>query len=303
MADYELLALESESSPVQWKEGLLDIACGSVAGAAGKIIEYPFDTIKVRLQTQALTHGFTGPLDCLRQSLAKPNAIQDLYRGISSPIVGAAAENASLFFTYNLFQSLLKSDSQSASLLCGGMSGAVTSFILTPFELVKCQMQVLKVAAVSSASGSGSVSASTITIPQLVRSIWKEAGFAGFWRGQTGTLIRETGGSAAYFGAYETVTKHFKSKNSRSHNTNTECMLAGACAGISYNFALFPADTIKSRMQTATVPMGFVATAKDIWQMGGIKPFYRGCGITLCRSAPASAIIFLTYEKLKSLFS
>ena len=74
-----------------------------------------------------------------------------------------------------------------------------------------------------------------------------------------------------------------------------------------YNFILFPADTIKSRMQTEAIGVGgrsagFVEVARGIWQYGGIKALYRGCGITVARSAPSSALIFTVYEGLKSYF-
>lgn len=37
---------------------------------AGKFIEFPFDTVKVRLQTQPLDHPiFKGPFDCFRQTI------------------------------------------------------------------------------------------------------------------------------------------------------------------------------------------------------------------------------------------
>lgn len=36
----------------------------------GKVIEYPFDTIKVRLQTQSVHHPlYTGPMACLKASI------------------------------------------------------------------------------------------------------------------------------------------------------------------------------------------------------------------------------------------
>lgn len=45
-----------------------------------------FDTIKVRLQTSSTTH-FTGPLDCLRQTLQR-EGLRGLYKGASPPLVG-----------------------------------------------------------------------------------------------------------------------------------------------------------------------------------------------------------------------
>lgn len=82
------------------EEALKDIICGSVAGVVGKYIEYPFDTIKVRLQSQPNTTPlrYSGPLDCFKQSLQRDGFI-GIYRGISAPLVGAAVETSTLFFS------------------------------------------------------------------------------------------------------------------------------------------------------------------------------------------------------------
>lgn len=70
------------------------------AGMVGKVLEYPFDTVKVRLQTQPQTVPlrYNGPVDCFMQGL-RADGMRGLYRGISSPLVGAAAENSCLFFS------------------------------------------------------------------------------------------------------------------------------------------------------------------------------------------------------------
>lgn len=84
----------------QTKQAAKDIVFGSFAGIVGKFIEYPFDTVKVRLQAQP-NHGplvYNGPLDCFRQSLKK-GGVAGLYRGISAPLLGAAVETSSLFFS------------------------------------------------------------------------------------------------------------------------------------------------------------------------------------------------------------
>lgn len=86
-------------------------------------------------------------------------------------------------------------------------------------------------------------------------------------------------------------------------------MLAGAAAGVSYNFAFYPADTIKSRMQTEEISdvlegrrRTFWVVARTLWQQQGIKGLYRGCGITVARAAPSSAFIFAIYEGLRKRF-
>jgi ornithine carrier protein len=88
-------------------EALKDIVYGSTAGVVGKFIEYPFDTVKVRLQSQpdGVPLKYTGPLDCFKQSL-RQDGFAGLYRGISAPLVGAAVETSSLFFSVRIHDSV-----------------------------------------------------------------------------------------------------------------------------------------------------------------------------------------------------
>jgi ornithine carrier protein len=82
------------------KEALQEITFGSIAGIFGKILEYPFDTVKVRLQSQPdhIPLRYTGPVDCFRQSWHE-EGLRGLYRGVSAPLFGAAVETSSLFFS------------------------------------------------------------------------------------------------------------------------------------------------------------------------------------------------------------
>lgn len=318
--------------PIQSVEALKDITFGSIAGILGKFVEYPFDTVKVRLQSQSTEPGaprLRGPLDAFSAAFRAPEGpLASLYRGISAPLLGAAIETSSLFFSYRIAQDIVVASTPSLRALrdqnngkvelpfpylvgCGAASGAFTSLLLTPIELVKCKMQVPILP-----SGLGSKLGYTTTHPPgalaLVRSIFRTHGILGFWHGQLGTLIRETGGSAAWFGSYEGVkmlfSKYDPSVSQMADVKVWQQMCAGAAAGMAYNFIFYPADTIKSRMQTsvadtATIKnMTFAATARQLWREQGLKGFYRGCGITVCRSAPSSAIIFSIFEALRSYF-
>lgn len=413
-----------------------------IAGTAGKIVEYPFDTIKVRLQSQPTTPPFlySGPWDCFRKSISPHNhngggggGIRGLYRGLSAPLFGAAIETSSLFFSYRLAQTLLRSSGflllpssssiakeggenkinvnsnnnnnnsddddddgrrgrlpLGALVACGAASGAFTSLILTPIELVKCQMQVpsppppplsssppplplplsytttfttttnISRIPPTAAAASTGAAAAVVRPPgpiSIIATIYRHHGPLGFWHGQLATCIRETGGSAAWFGIYEAVSAFFRSRSSSfsssssssssSSQTTTrrtaqplpiwQQMTAGACAGVSYIFGFFPADTIKSRMQTEAVVVVDLATpaptptptpttvggggvggsssrrkmrakvtfwecARTVWKEQGVKGLYRGCGITVARAAPSSAFIFAIYEGLKGAF-
>ena len=291
-----------------------------IAGIVGKYVEYPFDTVKVRLQSQPdhLPLRYTGPIDCFRQSFAA-EGLAGLYRGISAPLFGAAVETSSLFLFEGVGRDILyvngiatrdKRLTLPQLYVTGAFAGVCTSFVLTPIELVKCRIQ-----APSSLPGS------SVTTPlrpwPVLKHIVKHHGIRGLWHGQMGTLIREGGGSAAWFGAKETVTIMFHKRNNKLESGVVDSdplalrplplwqqAVAGASAGVSYNFLFFPADTIKSRMQT--MPYGGLQAKRTFWGEGavlwrqhGLRGMYRGCGITCLRSAPSSALIFMVYDGLK----
>lgn len=273
----------------------------------------------MRLQSQSdhLPLRYKGPLDCFRQSI-RSDGFLGLYRGISAPLVGAALENSSLFFFERIGRETLYKTgfcSRDAPMplqalwLTGAFSGVFTSFVLTPVELVKCKIQV--------PDDAGAARRGPLRPMAVVRDIFRQEGIIGFWHGQTGTLIREAGGCAAWFGSKETTSNFFRQHNLNKAQSQAERdriladplplwqqAVAGASAGVSYNFLFFPADTIKSRMQTS--PVGgsltkstFLGETVALWNQAGLKGFYRGCGITCIRSAPSSAFIFMIYDGLK----
>ncbi|KAF8936152.1 putative mitochondrial ornithine carrier protein AmcA/Ort1 [Dissophora ornata] len=334
------------------EQSLKDLAFGSLAGVAGKFVEFPFDTVKVRLQTQPLDRPiFSGPIDCFRQTVRNEGFL-GLYNGLSSPLVGAMLENAVLFVGYRRAQDMLRefiavpdthhSNGAAAAdpvplsipMLClsGAISGVFASMVLTPVELVKCKLQVQQIGRLytkDAMNGPAAPKALHSGPLSVIKHIYTQNGLRGFYLGHFPTFLRETGGGAAWFGSYEAICRMLVSREqltapqgkiiTQKDLTAPHLMFAGALAGMAYNFILFPADCIKSHMQTqdvlrshqrsahgasmAAVKQGFLATGKEIFRSEGIRGLYRGCGITVARSAPSSAIIFMTYELLSRRFS
>ena len=66
-------------------------------------------------------------------------------------------------------------------------------------------------------------------------------------------------------------------------------LLAGGIAGMSVDMALFPLDTLKTRMQA---PRGFRSS-------GGFRGLYNGVFAAAAGSAPGAAVFFSTYETVK----
>ncbi|KAF8628933.1 hypothetical protein AX15_003636 [Amanita polypyramis BW_CC] len=308
-----------------------DIIYGSIAGMISKVFEHPFDLTKVRLQAQVLdsTARFNGPMDCLAKTL-KHEGVRGLFRGLPAPVVGAMGENAVLFLSYNKIQDLIRTiyhQNPDSKLtipqlsLAGAGAGSITSFILTPVELVKCKMQVQMIA-----PAAATVERHLPGPISVLTTVVRNDGFRGLWLGHTGTLIRESGGGAAWFASKEFVAslllRHRLSKQEgrtvslksakSSELQSWESALSGACAGAMFNFAMFPADTVKSAIQTedelrpvkvdangkSPPKPTFLGTLRAMYGAQGIRGLYAGCGVTVARSIPSSAIIFLIYDGL-----
>ena len=252
------------------------------------------------------------------------------------PVLGAMAENATLFVVYTQTQGLLRRvsppsvDLSATSLaspplplpqlaIAGACAGAATSFVLTPIELIKVRMQVQMIAQEQVAATGSNIARPPLPGPvELFKRVVQQHGFKGLWLGQTGTFLRETGGSIAWFSAFEGVARAFVAKRQRTASSgrtitkddlsSAELMLAGAAAGTGYTVTLFPADCIKSTIQTGDElakgrrQAGFLQVGKEIYQARGIRGLYSGCGVTIVRSAPSSAIIFWIYSLLERQF-
>ena len=91
---------------------------------------------------------YTGMIQCFRKVMAE-EGFTGLYRGALSPIAGAMAHNANVFFSYSLAKKVVGSihhrdhtDLTIAQLFAAGsMAGAVISVVETPVDLFKIKLQ------------------------------------------------------------------------------------------------------------------------------------------------------------------
>ncbi|CCD23808.1 Ort1p NDAI_0C01470 [Naumovozyma dairenensis CBS 421] len=277
-----------------FSSAIRDIVTGSIAGAIGKLIEYPFDTIKVRLQTQE-SYMFPDTWSCIKYTYKNEGILHGFFQGIESPLIGAALENAILFLSYNQCASFLAHFTTFSSfvviLISATFAGSCASFVLTPIELIKCKLQI------SNLQMDLSDEERHTSIIPTIKHIVKERGILGLWQGQSSTFIRESIGSMIWFATYELMKRSLRME--KDSNDTWELLISGAIAGLAFNGTVFPADTVKSIMQTEHTNLK--ETVQNILDRYGVAGFYRGLGITLIRAIPSNAAIFFTYEKLTKL--
>jgi len=76
-------------------EQVKDLLSGTIAGLYCKVIEYPFDTLKVRLQTTPEKYGYSA-LQCYR-AMTLQEGHMSIFKGLPAPLFGAMGENSIVF--------------------------------------------------------------------------------------------------------------------------------------------------------------------------------------------------------------
>ncbi len=177
--------------------------------------------------------------------------------------------------------------------LAGGIAGLANSFVAGPVEHVRIRLQ-------------------TQPSPPLykgpldcIRAMTSQSGlFNGVYRGQIPTFAREFHGMGMYFLTYEALVQYklSSSRISRDELPSSYAMFAGAMAGYGLWLTAYPADIIKSKLQTdSLVPSerrykGALDCIRQTFRADGVRGFFRGLLPTLVRSPFANAATFVAFE-------
>ncbi|KAL6537707.1 hypothetical protein OROHE_012334 [Orobanche hederae] len=290
-----------------------DLTAGTVGGAAQLICGHPFDTIKVKLQSQPLPlpgqlPKYAGAIDAVKQTLAAEGP-RGLYKGMGAPLATVAAFNAVLFTVRGQMEVLLRSASGAPltvgqQVVCGAGAGVAVSFLACPTELIKCRLQAQSALATSS-PGPAAVAVKYGGPMDVARHVLQlEGGTRGLFKGLVPTLAREVLGNAAMFGVYEAFKQYLAGGEDTSGLGRGSLMLAGGLAGASFWVSVYPTDVVKSMLQVDDYKnpkfSGSVDALRKILKLEGVKGLYKGFGPAMARSVPANAACFLVYEVTRS---
>ncbi|XP_009347385.2 mitochondrial carnitine/acylcarnitine carrier-like protein [Pyrus x bretschneideri] len=292
-------------------EVVKDLAAGTMGGVAQLVVGHPFDTIKVKLQSQPTPlpgqpPKFSGAIDAVKQTLSAEGAA-GLYKGMGAPLATVAAFNAVLFTVRGQMETLLRSQpgaplTVSQQVICGGGAGVAVSFLACPTELIKCRLQ-----AQSALGDAGSVGGAVKyggPLDVAKRVLRSEGGVRGLFKGLVPTMAREIPGNAAMFGVYEALKQFFAGGQDTSGLGRGSLIVAGGLGGAAFWGFVYPTDVVKSVIQVDDFKnpkySGSVDAFKKILASEGVKGLYKGFGPAMGRSIPANAACFLAYEVTRS---
>lgn len=269
-----------EPAAKTWRSTVKAPLIGMICGVLGRLLDFPLDTIKVRLQTASLERlqanlraraqglavapnlsassaQLESPWQCLRNTVSR-EGVRGLYRGCITPCMGAAVEDSISFGVFHAVARLIGTppahrggaarpeDLPLAKVFvsgsCGGMA---TALIATPLELIKCRLQIDRV----SRGEGGAAPRYRGPLDCLLQSVRAE-GPRVLYRGLSATLAREGLGTGVWFTTYEMSLRSMAPNCARDDVPTPIVLLSGAFSGVMLNAVPYPFDTVKSVLQT-----------------------------------------------------
>lgn len=290
------------------------ITAGYVAGMCGVLVGHPLDSIKVWTQMGGTATSKTATTTTLSSKW------RHLYAGVQGPLLTVGLVQALNFGVYDAVRRhlydmrVIKSsgeqpqtsfttsksnnnaddhNSRHGALLdvaiAASVAGAVISVPTSVLQATKIHQQVHKVFQLRAAAV----------------ALYQQGGARAFFAGYTPHLYCETCGRGVYFFLYEYFKRCMIDVQQDTNNHKTELSLPQRmlCAGLSNTVAwllIFPADVLRCRLYASSSDakkLSTFAMAKQIFHQSGLRPFYRGLGVTILRAAPVSAAVLPIYDQ------
>ncbi|KAJ3416929.1 Mitochondrial carrier protein ymc2 [Chytridiales sp. JEL 0842] len=278
-----------------------ELFAGCVGGIVQVLSGQPFDTVKVRLQTQP--DRYKSLLDCVKSTYTNEGVL-GFYKGTLTPLIGIGAcvsiqfgalEAAKRFFVQRNKGN--KTLSYADLYLSGSFSGIANSVLSGPIEHVRTRLQTQ-----TSATAEGAYKGPLDFARRVVNS---HGVFRGLYKGQGITLLREFHGYGIYFLTYEALMQRqmkIQGTEKRGDVAAWRQCVFGAMSGYTLWIMIYPIDSIKSKLQTdAFEPSkqkysSTLDCARKVLKAEGMGGFYRGFWACMLRAGPVNGVTFVAYE-------
>ena len=281
---------------------------GGVAGTVAACITNPLEVIKTQLQSS--TSAKCHPSDIFKKIL-DTDGIQGFWRGLPPTLVGIIPSRSAYFYSYQKMKTFLNPSlpegSPTNSLIAGYTAGIVGNTLTNPIWMVRTRMQILADAAMGQRQYSG--------YGDAIKTIFREEGLGGFYKGISASYWGCAEG-ALQFLIYEQLKSKLIIRRNKKRSEQglrptqelskaTYFWAAAASKGVA-TIATYPHEVARTRMREQA-QSGVFKYQKGMWETLGLmtkeegfKSLYSGMGVHLMKVVPNSALMFLTYEIVRS---
>ncbi|PON32642.1 Mitochondrial substrate/solute carrier [Parasponia andersonii] len=304
-----------------WRE----FCWGAIAGAFGEGMMHPIDTIKTRIQSQAILIGTQNQkgIPQMIRTVWLADGLRGFYRGVTPGVIGSLATGATYFGVIESTKKWIEESHPGlgghwAHFIAGAVGDTLGSFVYVPCEVMKQRMQVQ---GTKRSWGSVMMKDNFARKPSVQMygyytgifhagsSILKEQGLKGLYAGYWSTLARDVpfaGLMVMFYEALKDITEYGKQKWNISPNLHVNSSLEGlVLGGLAGGFSAYlttPLDVIKTRLQVQGSTLrynGWLDAIRQVWKTEGAKGMFRGSIPRITWYVPASALTFMAVEFLR----
>ncbi|KAI4306759.1 hypothetical protein L6164_030008 [Bauhinia variegata] len=289
------------------------LLAGGVAGALAKTCTAPLARLTILFQVQ----GMHSNVATLRNTsiwqeasrIVSEEGFRAFWKGNLVTIAHRLPYSSVNFFAYERYKKLLRmvpglenhGDNVSADaciqFVGGGLAGITAATATYPLDLVRtrlaAQTNVLYYRGIWHA----------------LRTISKEEGIFGLYKGLGATLLGVGPSIAISFSVYETLRSFWQS-HWPNDSTVLVSLACGSLSGIASSTATFPLDLVRRRKQLEgaggrahVYTTGLLGIFRHIVRTEGLRGLYRGILPEYYKVVPGVGICFMTYETLKMLLA
>nr|GMC94227.1 mitochondrial substrate carrier family protein B-like [Ipomoea batatas] len=289
------------------------LLAGGIAGAVSKTATAPLARLTILFQVQGM-HTDASNLkkaSIWREAsrIVREEGFRAFWKGNLVTIAHRLPYSAISFYAFERYKNLLHvmlgvegqgerfSADLCVRLVGGGLAGITAAAATYPLDLVRTRLA----AQTSVIYYRG--------IWHALRTIRREEGARGLYKGLGATLLGVGPNLAISFAVYDTARTYWQ-----DHRPDDSVVLVslacGSLSGVASSTVTFPLDLVKRRMQlegaagrARVYKTGLFGTFRHIIRSEGIRGIYRGILPEYYKVVPGIGIVFMTYEKLKQLLS
>jgi len=284
-----------------WVKLVQPFASGGIAGSLATCAIQPVDMIKVRIQIAGESANAVKNPIAIASSIIRNDGFAALYKGLDAAIVRQLTYTTTRLGVFRWTSNQLKKQGGEKTLpfykkaFAGLLAGAVGAFIGTPADLALVRMQADTTLPIDQRRNYKGVS-------DAVRSIVRNEGVAGLWRGSSPTVVRAMSLNMGMLATFDQAKETFAASMGPGW---TATLTASAISGFGASVMSLPFDFVKTRIQKqrpdangvlpykSTIDCFIKVAAKE-----GPLAFYAGFPTYYVRIAPHAMLVLLLVEAM-----
>ena len=312
MADPSESFVISEST----RNTVASLLAGVGSGALSSIACAPLDLVKTRMQVLGefnKSNVNSNQLSITKslQDIIQKDGMRGCFRGLFPTLLTVPSFWGIYFPLYEISKKDLHEYYQGRNVHDGNkvpsgpivhmssaiLAGAIADFFCNPMFVVRTRMQTEALHYMDVPKEERRPHGITKT----VKGLYKEAGFAAFWRGFTASLLGLSH-VGIQFPVYEYLKADARSRSANNEESAFDLLIASGMSKMIATSLTYPHEVVRSRLMdyrgNDQGRKGLVNTFKRIVKNEGFGALYTGIHVSLVRVVPNCCITFITYEMI-----